>query len=153
MNVRPTEPYREEHRALLDHVAELRRAAADVPRLVPAEREVLVHRLVDFLREELLPHAQAEEHVLYPEVAALLGAPEATAPMLHDHRAIRERIVELENADRRDPDRLQELLYGLYALISVHFEKEQDLFLSVLDEQAGDRVTRVLEAMTALDPA
>lgn len=152
MDIRPTEPFREEHRVLLEHVAELRAAARDVPRLVPAEREVLVHRLVGFLREELLPHAQAEERVFYPEIAALLGAPEATAPMLHDHRAIRERIVELEECDLRDPERLQELLYGLYALISVHFEKEEDLYLSLLDVEPGERVSRLLEAMTALDP-
>jgi iron-sulfur cluster repair protein YtfE (RIC family) len=140
MDARPTDPFRAEHRVLLDHVTELRRAAADVPRLVPAEREVLLHKLVGFLRQELLPHAQAEEHVLYPEVAALLGAPEATAPMLYDHRAIRERIVELEDCDLRDPDRLQELLYGLYALISVHFEKEEDLYLSLLDSHGSERV-------------
>jgi iron-sulfur cluster repair protein YtfE (RIC family) len=153
MEPRPTDPFRVEHRLLLEHVAELRRAAADVPRLVPAEREVLLHRLVDFLREELLPHAQAEEHVFYPEVAVLVGAPEATAPMLYDHRAIRERIVELADCDPRDPDRLQELLYGLHALISVHFEKEEDLYLSLLDSRGSERVERVIEAMRALEPA
>jgi iron-sulfur cluster repair protein YtfE (RIC family) len=149
MDAHPTDPLREEHRMLLEHVAELRRFAADVPRLVPAEREVLIHRLVRFLREELLPHAQAEERVFYPEVAALLGAPEATAPMLHDHRAIRERIVELEGCDPRDPERIQELVYGLYALISVHFEKEEDLYLTLLDAHPGERLGRVLEATRA----
>jgi iron-sulfur cluster repair protein YtfE (RIC family) len=152
MEVSPTDPFRAEHRALLEHVAELRRAAAEMPRLVPAEREVLLHRLVGFLREELLPHAQAEEHVLYPEVARLLGAPEATAPMLYDHRAIRERVVQLEDCDMRDPDQLQELLFGLYALIAVHFEKEEDLYLSLLDSRGSERVGRVIEATNALDP-
>ncbi|HET7857331.1 MAG TPA: hemerythrin domain-containing protein [Gaiellaceae bacterium] len=152
MGPTPIDPFREEHRVLLERVAELKRGAAQIPRLVPAERTVLIEKLVGFLRHELLPHAQAEEHVFYPEVAKLVGASEVILPMLHDHRAIRERVVELEASDPRDPDRLQELLYGLAALISVHFEKEEEL-LALLDAQPGERVSRLLEAMSALDPA
>jgi len=150
MNAPPTDPFREDHRALLAEVERLRLAAAEVAQLGPAEREVLVGHALAFLKGELVPHSEAEERVLYPAVADLLGALEATAPMIQDHTAIRARIAELEQVDPRDLARLQELLYGLYALISVHFAKEEDLYLPLL-EKAGPEVQRVLEALGQLE--
>lgn len=150
MNARPADPFQEDHRRLLGEVERLRLAASEVSGLGHAEREVLVGHALAFLKGELMPHAEAEERVLYPAVAELLGAPEATAPMIHDHLAIRVRIAELEQADPRDLGRLQELLYGLYALISVHFAKEEALYLPLL-EQAGPEVQHVLEALRKLE--
>jgi hemerythrin len=71
--------------------------------------------------------------VLYPEWSKLLGFPDAAAPMIHDHEAIVARIDQLARVDVHDVDALQELLYGLYALISVHFRKEEDLQLPAFD--------------------
>jgi iron-sulfur cluster repair protein YtfE (RIC family) len=150
MNARPADPFQEDHRRLLGEVQRLRLAAAEASELGHAEREVLVGHAVAFLKGQLVPHAEAEERVLYPAVAELLGAPEATAPMIHDHLAIRVRIAELEQADPRDLARLQELLYGLYALISVHFAKEEELYLPLL-EQAGPELQHVLEALRELE--
>jgi iron-sulfur cluster repair protein YtfE (RIC family) len=86
-----------------------------------------------------VPHAAAEEHTLYPAVADLLGSRAAIAPMLYDHQAIRQRVAELKAADPTNLAMLQELLYGLYALSSVHFWKEEELYFPLLDahEQAG----------------
>ena len=59
------------------------------------------------------------------------------------------RIERLEQAEVRDVDALQELLYGLYALIGVHFRKEEDLQLPAFDA-AGPEVTEtVLQRMEA----
>ncbi|HEY6054656.1 MAG TPA: hemerythrin domain-containing protein, partial [Gaiellaceae bacterium] len=73
------------------------------------------------------------ERLLYPEVADRLGAPLATASMAYDHLAIRQWITDLEEADPADPDRLQELLYGLDALMRVHIWKENALYLPVVE--------------------
>ena len=54
--------------------------------------------------------------------------------MVYDHLAIRERIADLSDADAGDLARLQELLYGLHALIRVHFRKEEELYLPLVDE-------------------
>jgi hypothetical protein len=93
----------------------------------------VIARIVDFLRGTLLPHADEEERSLYLDVARKLGRPEATAAMTHDHVAIRVRTVELAATDEAEVDRLQELLYGLYALISVHFWKEEQLYLPLIE--------------------
>ena len=87
--------------------------------------------------------------MLYP-VGATVGFPDAAVPMVRDHEAIVARIERLERADRNDVDTLQELLYGLYALIGVHFRKEEDLQLPVFDAAPAEVTERVLTRMSAL---
>ena len=144
--MRPTEPFRKEHEQLLEHIEHLAAAARELPRLSDEERDTLRERIVGFLRGTLVPHAQAEEEVLYPEWSRLLGF-DAAAPMIHDHEAIVARIEQLERADIHDVDALQELLYGLYALISVHFRKEEDLQLPAFDAAPPEITEAVLERM------
>ena len=131
--MRPTEPFRKEHEHLLDHIEHIGQAAREMRRLSDEERATLRDRILEFLRGTLIPHAEAEEEVLYPEWGKLLGFPDAAAPMIHDHEAIVARIDQLAQTDVQDVDALQELLYGLYALISVHFRKEEDLQLPAFD--------------------
>ena len=69
--------------------------------------DALRERILGFLRGTLIPHAKAEEQVLYPEWATLLRFPDAAAPMIHDHEAIVARIERLERADVHDVDSLQ----------------------------------------------
>ena len=149
--MRPTEPFRREHEELLVHIDHLAQAAREVPRLSDEERQALVARILGFLRGTLVPHARAEEQVLYPEWAALVGFAEAAAPMVHDHEAILARIERLEAVDPDDIDAIQELLYALHALIGTHFRKEEDLQLPAFDAASPEVTARVLERMGALD--
>jgi hypothetical protein len=80
--VRPTEPLRREHEELLVHIEHLAQAAREVPRLSEEEREALVARILGFLNGTLVPHARAEEEVLYPEWAQLVGFPGAAVPIV-----------------------------------------------------------------------
>ena len=131
--MRPTEPFRREHEHLLEHIEHIATAAREMPRLSDEERAALRDRILGFLRGTLIPHAKAEEEVLYPAWSELLGFSGAAAPMIHDHEAIVARIDQLARTDVHDVDGLQELLYGLYALIGVHFRKEEDLQLPAFD--------------------
>jgi iron-sulfur cluster repair protein YtfE (RIC family) len=142
----PTQPFRDEHAELIAHLEHIRQAASEVARVSPEERQAIVQRILGFLRDTLVPHAAAEERVLYPEWARLVGSSDAAAPMVHDHEAIVARIDALAEAGPGDVDRLQELLYGLYALISVHFRKEEDIQLPALDANP-EVAARVLEQM------
>ena len=148
--MRPTEPFRREHAELVTHIEHLARAAREVPTLTLEGREALVGRILSFLRDTLLPHARAEEEVLYPEWARLVGFAEAAVPMIHDQEAIVDRVECLAETDLEDVDRLQELLYGLYALIGVHFRKEEDLQLPAFDAAPPEVAEDVLRRMEAL---
>jgi len=136
MTTQETETVRRDHAKLRGDVEHIRLAARELPDVSPEERHAIVGRILDFLRETLLPHAEEEEQWLYAAVGKALGNPEATHTMTHDHIAIRSRVLELAVTDDTDVDRLQELLYGLYALITVHFWKEEQLYLPLLERPA-----------------
>lgn len=142
-----TDAFREEHAALLEHVEHLRAIAGQLPGMDSAQRTAAIQRALEFLRGTLVPHAEAEERVLYPAVAALLGSPASTATMISDHRAIVSRIDALAAAQPDDVERLQELLYGLHALLIVHFHKEEDDYLPLLEERPPEEVAAIFERM------
>jgi Hemerythrin HHE cation binding domain len=106
---------------------EVRLAARRLPELEPTERMQLVADLVAFLHDEIEPHMRIDEDVLYPAATGRLGSPLATAALAYDHLAIRAWIAKLSEAESEDVDTLQELLYGLDALIRVHLWKEDEL--------------------------
>jgi len=113
--------------------SELRSAARRMPELEASARFALLADIVAFLQEKVEPHTRVDEQVLYPQAAARMGSPLATAAMAYDHLAIRAWIAKLAEADDRDVATLQELLYGLDALIRVHLWKEDELMVGPLD--------------------
>lgn len=125
--------FRAAHERIRTQTETLRRAAREIPHLPYDERAAARDAVVAFLRREVEPHTRIDERLLYPEVGDRLGAPLATASMAYDHLAIRSWIAELEAADPAEPDRLQELLYGLDALMRVHIWKENELYLPVVE--------------------
>ncbi len=133
---------REEHRALLPQIERLRVVADEIGRMDgPALREKL-DETYTFLAHELVPHAKAEDEVLYPEVARLLGGPRATATMSRDHVEVVALIADLASLRvfQGDPDAqrqnaLRRVIYGLHALVRTHFAKEEEIYLPILDDR------------------
>lgn len=142
-----TDAFREEHAELRGQIEHLRSVADRLPTMDTSEREAELRPVFGFLHDSLIPHAEAEERVLYPAVAELLGNPKSTATMISDHRAIVSRIEALEKTEPDDLPRLQGLLYGLYALLIVHFHKEEDDYLPLLEERPQAEVEALLQQM------
>jgi len=141
---RVTEPLREEHRELLPHLEALREAGGLLSGGDPAAFRAKLDEAYAFLSGHLLAHATAEERALYPVVARVMGADMATNTMSRDHVEIAQLTEQLGAArDRLNggaPDEaatteLRELLYGLYAMVKLHFAKEEEIYLPLLDEQ------------------
>jgi iron-sulfur cluster repair protein YtfE (RIC family) len=138
-----TQPLREEHQELLPQIEQLR-AVADMVGDVPiAELRPHIDTAYRFLTEHLIPHAYAEDQALYPVVARLMGAPQATATMSRDHVAVGQLTQELADlraaisgatASDAQLRALRRVLYGLYTLVSVHFAKEEEIYLPILDQ-------------------
>ncbi|HYO45711.1 MAG TPA: hemerythrin domain-containing protein [Gemmatimonadota bacterium] len=152
-----TEPLRAEHRQLLPEIERLRATADDLA-TVPSDSTIgQLDALLAFLRNHLIPHARAEEKVLYPEIARCLGAANATATMTADHEEVLRLIAELGEirdgiqsgrADRAHAVALRRVLYGLYAILKLHFAKEEDLYLPILDGAlTADEATTLFRRM------
>jgi hypothetical protein len=125
--------FRTAHHSIKEGAAELRAVARMLPTLSRHERTVVHDEILRVLRDEVEPHMRIDELLLYPEVAERLGDPLVASSMNYDHQAIRDWIGQIAETGPDDPERLQQLLYGLDALIRVHVWKENELFLRPLE--------------------
>jgi len=151
-----TEPIRAEHQALLPHIEELGAAATWIP-TAPAlvVHEKLIHALA-FLQNELVPHAKAEEETLYPAVEGCMQAPGATDTMSRDHVEVLRLVDELatlrdnlgDPPSEADRDRIAAILHGLHAIVALHFAKEEEIYLPILDRcLTADSAAELFERM------
>ena len=155
----PTQPLRDEHKELMPHVASLRLAADSVGDQPIGAVRRNVDAAYDFLASHLLPHAQAEERALYPVVAKLIGGAEATATMSRDHVEVTRLTGELDalrpglagaTISPAQARSLRAVLYGLSALVTLHFAKEEEVYLPILDKHLSEaEADKMFEAMEA----
>lgn len=139
-----TQPLREEHKELFPHVDQIRRVAETIGDAPIAEIRRGVEDVYDFLAHHLKPHAEAEDATLYPAVQAVLGSPDATKTMSRDHVEVGryiDELAELKDDLANDPltpaqaTSLRRVLFGVYALVKVHFAKEEEVYLPILDQR------------------
>ncbi|MGY2062033.1 hemerythrin domain-containing protein, partial [Nocardia gipuzkoensis] len=133
-----------EHDTLRDAVSLLRTAADRLADHADETALAAVDEAHRFLVEELLPHERAEEAQLYPALATPLGSGEATATMSRTHAEIQRlssRIgTHLELAHtigRIGADQVDDLLaclYGLYALLRLHFLQEEENYFTLAED-------------------
>lgn len=141
---------RAEQEQLLDHAEHIRVAALELPILSPEETRDLIDRIVGFLRGPFEAYAESETRALYPHLERLLGDPHATIAMQYDLDAIRRFADELTRTSVHDTAALQELLYGTYAIMRVHFRKEEELYLPLLESERPEHLEHVLRAMRVI---
>jgi iron-sulfur cluster repair protein YtfE (RIC family) len=126
-----------ELRPLLDRVGRVADQLDEMPGHYLRRELLALHR---DLSERLLPHEKAEGESVYPLVGRLLGGG-ATGTMSMAHVEI-ERLVDNlgrlsheVHADGPSADDLRELrrvLYGLHAILHLHFAQEEESYYSIL---------------------
>lgn len=154
-----TAPLRREHRELSFELDGLRALARDLPRLLATELNDRLGAALSFLETRLLPHARAEDAVLYGEIERLAGTPGSTATMRADHAGISDLVTELhslaariEGVGAEDDQRAeaQRLLYALDAIVRLHLHKEELVYFPLLDEKvSAARASGLFEQMSA----
>ena len=152
-----TQPLRDEHKELLPRIELLRMVADEIGTAAGASLLRNLDEAYAFLTHHLIPHAQAEERALYPVVGRLMGAPEATATMSRDHREIGRLTEELRSLrpyldgtsiSACQEQALRRIIYGLYAIVKVHFAKEEEIYLPILDARlTATEASRLFESM------
>jgi heavy metal translocating P-type ATPase len=137
--------FRADHAALRPDI-EAVRAAADAVGVAPTEQALAMARQVHrILIEEVEPHEEAEDAELYPVLARILGGTDPTGTMSRAHIEIAHLIRRLgrllddlaaaEAAEDDDLIELRRLLYGLYAILNLHFAQEDESYLSLADDE------------------
>lgn len=137
------QPLRAEHSELMPRLGLLRMAAEAVDGSSRGALATLLQESLDFLQLDLLGHAAVEERTVYPAVERFLGE-RSTLTMRLDHLEIRRMVDELAalahhldagKLTPHDAKELRRLLYGLYAMIRLHFFKEETAYLPLLEER------------------
>lgn len=156
--VRPTESIREHHKMLEERLHGFWHNIENLQKFSAQERGQL-DDLITFLKEELLPHAEGEEKHLYGKVAELMGNPLFTKTMALDHQFIKQYIAELEteisNVYKEPAEitikKIQRAASRLQGIMDPHFQKENDVYLPILDEKLSkEQVEKeVIEPMHA----
>jgi iron-sulfur cluster repair protein YtfE (RIC family) len=150
-----THPLRDEHQELRPEIERLRLLADEVgERPLEAIRHD-IDAVGTFLTHQLIPHAQAEEQVLYPMIGKLARAKGMTATMSCDHREIirlTTALISLQSQmtgpawSAAQERALRQFLYGLYTLVSLHLAKEEEVYLPLLDQHLNAEEARHLFA-------
>ena len=133
----------EEHVLLRPQLAQIRATADALGSLDPAATRERLESLERFLTDVLLPHEDMEQVEFYPVVARLVGGEDPIGPMTRAHVEIRHlvslfsRIASEIGEDGPDEDErrdLRRVLYGLDAVLTLHFAQEDEGYLSIVPE-------------------
>jgi len=134
--------FRAEHADLAEARAAVRHAADALSTGLTPAAEAEIRAAQRLLAGELLPHELAEEHELYPAVAPMVGGRDGIAPMSRGHAEIARLAARLTRhlagAGPLAPDQVDDLratLYGLDAVLTLHFAQEEQDYFALADRE------------------
>ena len=124
-----------EHKDLRPQIEQLKTAADMVGTATADELPDALNQSYSFLTQHLTPHAKSEEEVLYALVAKYSGTSAAVDIMTRDHEEVAALTAQLGDMinNGADDNALRDTLYTLHSLISLHFNKEEQFMLPVLE--------------------
>jgi soluble P-type ATPase/iron-sulfur cluster repair protein YtfE (RIC family) len=133
---------KKEHDELGPLLEQVRSAADRLAILPPDQVAAQLSDLNELLRTQLLPHERQDDAQIYPAMARLIGGDDPMAAMSRTHREIQHlaRLLSRIESDLRPqgPDpatvvELQRVLYGLDAVLRLHFAQEDEIYHTLAD--------------------
>jgi len=137
--------------AMLDHHAQLRGelesrvAALRDAAFTGAPGQAAADAVVEFIDQQVLPHAAAEEGSIYPAAADDERVELLVDSMILEHRELEHRAQALRAADT--PARALSAAEAFAAVFAVHVVKENDLLLPALQKRPGASLSTLLHDM------
>ena len=131
----------EHHDRLMRHVDGMPAVGDAVGAAPVTELRPRIDEMVGFLNGLLLPHMEAAERTLYPELERMLQNRHSMTPMRREHDEIRELVAELVDLQRKldagplhtgQTVALRRVIFRLYAMLKVHLAEEQ-LYLGIIE--------------------
>ncbi len=136
--------FRDEHEKLMPEVRRIRYVTDRLDTMPPDAALKELREIHTFLAERLLPHEKAEDAVVYPLVADIIGGEDPTATMSRTHIEI-SRLIKVFGSlldgmpsggpGPEDMRELRRILYGLYAILTLHFAQEEESYLALIEER------------------
>jgi iron-sulfur cluster repair protein YtfE (RIC family) len=142
------------HERLLEHVDRIPEVA-DL--LLDGKADDIRREVADmsaFLTGTLIPHLEAAERTLYPELERMFQNRHSMTPMRREHTEVRALVARFaEMAAQVDAGRLtlgralafRRVAFGLYALLKIHIA-EEEAYLRIVDRGVDADVAEVLAA-------
>jgi heavy metal translocating P-type ATPase len=136
--------FRDEHEKLMPEVRHIRYVTDRLDTMPPETARSELREIHTFLAERLLPHEKAEDAVVYPLVADIIGGEDPTATMSRAHIEISHlikvfgRVLDEMPEKGPGPEDIREIrriLYGLYAILTLHFAQEEESYLALIEER------------------
>jgi hypothetical protein len=149
----------EHHVRLEGHIDAMPAIGDMVGHAAPDELRPRIDELAGFLDELFLPHMEAAEAALYPELERLLQNRHAMTPMRREHAEMRDLIdalsrlrVHLDAGPLHTGEcvMLRRVIFRLFALLKVHLAEEQ-LYVGILERGGSEQGSTELAA--AMDHA
>jgi hemerythrin-like domain-containing protein len=144
----------EHHERLLHHVNRMPEVA---DALLTAKADEAVKALAEmsgFLTGTLIPHVDAAEQTLYPELERMFQNRHSMAPMRREHGEVRRLVAELATQSSEvDAGRLtlgrtlaiRRVMFHLYSLLKVHLA-EEEAYLRIVEHGVTTDVADMLAA-------
>ncbi len=126
-----------EHREFVPEMQRIRSTADRLGVMSPAETRVELEAVRSFIMDRLPAHEEEEEAVVYPVVALAMGGEDPLSSMHRAHleiahlgRLYQQLIDELPESGPTADDLmdLRRILYGLYAILRLHFAQEEEAY-------------------------
>jgi iron-sulfur cluster repair protein YtfE (RIC family) len=144
----------EHHERLLQHVDQLPEIADRLLTAPADELRTEVDGIAGFLTGTLVPHVDAAEQTLYPELERMYQNRHSMSPMRREHVEIRRLVTEFAkltaevDAGHVSVGRtlaLRRVLFQLYALLKIHLA-EEDIYLQIVEHGGSADVADLLAA-------
>lgn len=147
----------EHHARLMPHVDDLEATAELIATASGAELRPRLDASCAFLTGLLIPHMEAAERAIYPELERLMQNRHSMTPMRNEHQLIRSLIAELDTRRQALGDgpiptgtaiTLRRVLYRLHGLLKVHLAEEQ-LYANIAEHGLSRDASDALAAAMA----
>ena len=138
------ERFRREHRAFATELQRLRTVADRLEEMTPDEAYAALETVRVFVAETLPRHEEEEEATVYPVVAKMMGGEDPMSSMARGHlevahlgRVYEQLLAELptEGPSPEDVTDLRRILYGLHAILRLHFAQEEEAYAWLSSEE------------------
>ena len=144
----------EHHQRLMSHVDRLPALGDRIGSTPVAELRPQIEEVAAFLTGLLLPHMDAAERTLYPELERMLQNRHSMTPMRREHAEIRQLVEGLLRVQKDlgtgslstgQALALRRVIFRLYALLKVHLAEEQ-LYVGIVDHGVSPQAAEALAA-------